>query len=47
VVIVAFSPVFFFPAILVAAIGATLANFYLKAQLSVKREMRFASPPLM
>lgn len=40
VVIVLVSHVFLVPALLVAAVGAWLANFYLKAQLSVKREMR-------
>lgn len=48
-VIVILSPVFLVPAVLVAGIGAWLANFYLKAQLSVKREMRYelACPPLV
>jgi hypothetical protein len=40
IAIVFFSPIFLFPAIVIAIIGAGLANFYLKAQLSVKREMR-------
>lgn len=41
IVIVILSPVFLVPAVFVAVVGAWLANFYLKAQLSVKREMRY------
>ncbi|KXN82428.1 ATP-binding cassette transporter abc4 [Leucoagaricus sp. SymC.cos] len=47
VVIVLFSPVFLFPAIFVASVGAKMANYYLKAQLSVKREMSNAKAPLL
>lgn len=35
-----FSPIFFFPGILIGLLGAYLGNIYLKAQMSVKREMR-------
>jgi hypothetical protein len=47
VAIVTLSNIFIIPAIFVAVIGAWLANFYLKAQLSVKREMRLASAFLL
>jgi hypothetical protein len=47
VAIVILSHIFIIPAIFVAVIGAWLANFYLKAQLSVKREMRLASTFLL
>ncbi|KAF9449128.1 multidrug resistance-associated ABC transporter [Macrolepiota fuliginosa MF-IS2] len=46
-VIVFFSPVFFIPAILVAIIGGCIGNFYLKAQLSVKREVSTAKAPVL
>lgn len=39
-VIVIFSHVFLVPGLLVVAVGAWIANFYLKAQMSVKRELR-------
>lgn len=39
-VIVVFSHVFLVPGLLVVAVGAWIANFYLKAQMSVKRELR-------
>lgn len=47
VVVVMFSPVFIIPAIFVAAVGGLLAKFYLKAQLSVKREMSNAKAPVL
>jgi hypothetical protein len=37
-----FSPIFLVPGVLVAVLGIYLANIYLKAQMSVKREMRYA-----
>ena len=40
-VIVIFSPMFLFPGIAVAILGISMGNLYLKAQLSVKREMRY------
>ena len=42
VVIVIFTPIFVFPSIFVAIFGFYLGNFYLRAQLSVKRETRYA-----
>ena len=38
--IILFTPVFFFPGIVVAILGAFIGNRYLRAQLSIKREMR-------
>jgi len=43
-VIVFFSPIFLFPGIAVAILGISMGNLYLKAQLSVKREMRYTKP---
>ena len=42
VVIVIFTPIFVFPVVFVAMSGFFLGNLYLRAQLSVKREMRYA-----
>ena len=41
VVIIIFTPIFMFPSMLVAIFGFSLGNLYLRAQLSVKREMRY------
>lgn len=41
-VVIIFAPIFFFPGIAVASLGAILGNIYLKAQLSSKREQRYA-----
>jgi len=38
--VVLFTPLFFFPGLVVAMVGVYLGNLYLKAQLSVKRENR-------
>lgn len=35
-----YSPIFLFPGILIGVLGAYIGNIYLKAQMSVKREMR-------
>jgi len=35
-----FTPIFLIPGILIGVIGAYIGNIYLKAQMSVKREMR-------
>ncbi|KAF8811726.1 hypothetical protein BYT27DRAFT_7160557 [Phlegmacium glaucopus] len=47
VVIVIFTPIFLFPGIAVAMLGASLGNLYLRAQLSVRREMSNARSPLL
>ncbi|KAG8864769.1 hypothetical protein FRB96_003355 [Tulasnella sp. 330] len=44
--IVIFSPIFFIPGVLVAAIGKYIGNIYMMAQLSVKREMSNAKSPV-
>ena len=36
-----FSPIFLIPGVLIAVLGMYLGNIYLKAQMSVKREMRY------
>jgi hypothetical protein len=41
VVVVIFTPIFLFPSMLIATFGFFLGNLYLRAQLSVKREMRY------
>ena len=41
------SPVFLIPGALVALIGGWLGQIYMKAQLSVKREMSKASAPVL
>ncbi|KAJ3508927.1 hypothetical protein NLJ89_g5494 [Agrocybe chaxingu] len=46
-VIVLFTPIFLFPSVFVALAGLYLGNLYLKAQLSVKREMSNARSPLL
>ncbi|KAK0203772.1 hypothetical protein DFS33DRAFT_1431870 [Desarmillaria ectypa] len=45
--IVAFTPIFLFPGILVAILGAWCGQIYIKAQLSVKREMSNAKAPVL
>lgn len=42
-----FSPVFIFPAIAVAIGGGYIANKYMKAQLSVKRELSNTRAPVL
>ena len=37
---VIFTPIFLLPGILIAGLGVYIGNIYLKAQMSVKREMR-------
>ncbi|TFK34800.1 multidrug resistance-associated ABC transporter [Crucibulum laeve] len=46
-VIVLYTPVFIFPGLGVAMIGIFAGNVYLKAQMSVKREMSNAKAPLL
>ena len=41
-VIIIFTPIFVFPSMIIAIFGFFLGNLYLRAQLSVKREMRYA-----
>ncbi|KAI0633973.1 P-loop containing nucleoside triphosphate hydrolase protein [Trametes polyzona] len=45
--VVLFSPVFLIPALIVGALGGFLGNVYMKAQLSVKREMSNAKAPVL
>ncbi|KAF8904793.1 hypothetical protein CPB84DRAFT_1772829 [Gymnopilus junonius] len=46
-VIMIFIPLFVFPGLAIAALGFYLGNIYLKAQLSVKREMSNAKSPVL
>ncbi|EJF59658.1 P-loop containing nucleoside triphosphate hydrolase protein [Dichomitus squalens LYAD-421 SS1] len=45
--IVAFTPLFFIPSVLLAIFGGVLGHIYMKAQLSVKREMSVAKAPVV
>ncbi|KAI1790062.1 P-loop containing nucleoside triphosphate hydrolase protein [Ganoderma leucocontextum] len=45
--VVILSPIFVIPSVLVALIGGTLGNIYMKAQLSVKRELSVAKAPVL
>ena len=42
-VIIIFTPFFLFPSVAVAGLGIFLGNMYIKAQMSVKREMRYVA----
>jgi ABC-type multidrug transport system fused ATPase/permease subunit len=42
VVVIIFTPIFMLPSMFIAIFGFFLGNLYLRAQLSVKREMRYA-----
>ncbi|KAF4617299.1 hypothetical protein D9613_006273 [Agrocybe pediades] len=42
-----FTPIFLIPGILIGVIGAYIGNVYLKAQMSVKREMSNARAPVL
>ena len=45
--VVSLSPVFIVPGIVVSALGVFCGRVYMKAQLSVKREMSKAKAPVM
>lgn len=45
--VVALSPIFIFPGIFVAVVGAWCGQLYIKAQLSVKREQSNARAPVL
>ncbi|KAF9013109.1 ABC transporter type 1, transmembrane domain-containing protein [Cyathus striatus] len=45
--VVIISPIFIFPGVFIAFVGSQIANIYLKAQLSVKREMSNAKAPVV
>ena len=47
IAIVVFSPVFLLPGVAALAIGAAVGQIYIKAQLSVKREMSNARSPVL
>ena len=41
---VIFTPIFLLPGVVIAGLGIYIGNIYLKAQISVKREMRCVFP---
>ncbi len=45
--VLVFTPIFLFPGILTAILGAWCSQIYTKAQLSVKREMSNAKAPVL
>lgn len=45
--IILFTPIFLIPGALIAIFGAYLGQLYIKAQLSVKREMSNAQSPVL
>ena len=45
--IVIFTPVFLLPAVFIAGLGGFLGQVFIKAQLSVKREMSNAKAPVL
>ena len=45
--VVIFSPVFLIPALLVAFVSGLVGHVYMKAQLSVKRELSNAKAPVL
>ena len=47
IAVVAFTPLFLIPSVIVAIVGGVLGHVYIKAQLSVKREMSVAKAPVL
>lgn len=45
--VVLFAPVFIIPVVIVAGIGGFLGSVYMRAQLSIKREMSNAKAPVL
>lgn len=45
--VVIYTPTFILPAIVIAVLGGYLGQIYMKAQLSVKREMSNAKSPVL
>lgn len=45
--VLVYTPIFLLPAVLVAAFGLWIGQVYMKAQLSVKREMSNAKAPVL
>lgn len=45
--VVVITPVFLFPGVILGVIGAWIGRVYMKAQLSVKREMSNAKSPVL
>ena len=47
IAVVVFSPIFLLPGVAAFVVGALLGQIYIKAQLSVKREMSNARSPVL
>lgn len=47
IIILTYTPIFLLPAVFVATIGAYVGNIYIKAQLSIKREMSVTKAPIL
>lgn len=45
--VLVYTPIFLFPAVFIAAFGLWIGQVYMKAQLSVKREMSNAKAPVL
>ena len=45
--VVYLTPVFIFPCVIIAVVGAWLGQVYMKAQIAIKREMSNAKAPVM
>jgi hypothetical protein len=45
--IMLFSPIFVIPGLIMGALGSILAQFYVKASFSIKREMANAKSPVL
>jgi hypothetical protein len=45
--VVYLTPVFIFPCVIIAAVGARLGQVYMKAQIAIKREMSNAKAPVL
>lgn len=46
-ILLIFTPIYIFPALVIAAVGAWIGQIYVSAQLSVKREMSAAKAPVL
>jgi hypothetical protein len=47
IAVVYLTPVFIFPCIIIAVVGARLGQVYMKAQIAIKREMSNAKAPVL
>jgi hypothetical protein len=47
IAVVYLTPVFIFPCMIIAVVGARLGQVYMKAQIAIKREMSNAKAPVL